>query len=155
MRDCLEVCRWQAHLVNRFGGTCSVRPQLPLLPLGVDQNSLLQQRADLSSREFLRRHLRIGDTDLLVLWLGRLSFFEKAYPQGMFISLQKAAHCSKSRIHFVMAGWFPDEQNDLVRYQEAANLTVQMSQYIFGWQKSRLFAVVAVADLFLSLVDNP
>ena len=159
VRDCLEVLldRWQAHLVNRFGGTCSVRPQLPLLPLGVDQNSLLQQRADLSSREFLRRHLRIGDTDLLVLWLGRLSFFEKAYPQGMFISLQKAAHCSKSRIHFVMAGWFPDEQNDLVRYQEAANRYCPdvPVHFLDGKNPEVVRCCWAAADLFLSLVDNP
>ena len=43
----------------------------------------------------------------LVLWLGRLSFFEKAYPQGMFIALQKAAQRCGRRLHFVMAGWFP------------------------------------------------
>ena len=83
VRNCLEALldRWQEHLSQRFGGTRSPRPQLPLLPLGVDQAALLEQRADQSSRDFLRRHLRLAEDDVLVLWLGRLSFFEKAYPR--------------------------------------------------------------------------
>ena len=92
VRECLEglLDRWQAHLSNRFRRNRAPRPQLPLVPLGVDQSHLLQQRADQHSRNYLRRHLRLKEQDVLVLWLGRLSFFEKAYPQGMFISLQKA-----------------------------------------------------------------
>ena len=114
VRDCLEslLDRWQAHLSRRFGGTRKTRPQLPLLPLGVDQADLLDQRSDKRSRNFLRRHLRIDEQDVLVLWLGRLSFFEKAYPQGMFIALQKAAQRCGRRLHFVMAGWFPGGDSD-------------------------------------------
>ena len=70
---------WQDYLLHRFGGTRSCRPQLPLLPLGVDQPGLISQRSDISSRKFLRRQLHIGDSDTLILWLGRLSFFEKAF----------------------------------------------------------------------------
>ena len=122
VRQCLEALldRWQEHLSQRFGGTRAPRPQLPLLPLGVDQAALLEQRADQSSRNFLRRHLRLAEKDVLVLWLGRLSFFEKAYPQGMFIALQKAAQRCGRRLHFVMAGWFPGGESDHSRYQEVA-----------------------------------
>ena len=62
VRQCLEglLDRWQEHLSKRFGGNCAPRPLLPLLPLGVDQAALLEQRADQSSREFLRRYLRLG-----------------------------------------------------------------------------------------------
>ena len=35
------------------------------LPLGVDQADLLQQRADERSRDFLRRHLRLAEQDIL------------------------------------------------------------------------------------------
>ena len=119
VRGCLEglLDRWQEHLCQRFGATRCPRPQLPLIPLGVDQANLLDQRADQRSRSFLRRRLRLSESDLLVLWLGRLSFFEKAYPQGMFIALQKAAQRSGRRLHFVMAGWFPDGETDYSRYQ--------------------------------------
>ena len=82
VRECVEgfLDRWQDHLSQRFGATRSPRPQLPLLPLGVDQAHLLEQRSDQRSRAFLRRQLRLGESDVLVFWLGRLSFFEKAYP---------------------------------------------------------------------------
>ena len=93
VRQCLDglLDRWQAHLSQRFGGTRAPRPSCPCCPLGVDQADLLEQRADQRCRDFLRRHLRLDEQDVLSLWLGRLSFFEKAYPQGMFIALQKAA----------------------------------------------------------------
>ena len=122
VRGCIEglLDRWQSHLSDRFGGTHSPRPQLPLLPLGVDQEGLLEQRSDQRSRKFLRRHLRVAENDVLVLWLGRLSFFEKAYPQGMFIALQKAAQRCGRRLHFVMAGWFPGGDNDHRLYRESA-----------------------------------
>ena len=90
------------------------------MPLGVDQVHLLAQRDDQRSRAFLRRHLRLAEQDVLVLWLGRLSFFEKAYPQSMFIALQKAAQRCGRRLHFVMAGWFPGGETDHNCYQEAA-----------------------------------
>ena len=93
---------------------------MPLLPLGVDQLNLLEQRANQESRQYLRRHLGLAEDDVLILWLGRLSFFEKAYPQSMFISLQKAFQVCGSRLHFVMAGWFPDGDLDLARYEESA-----------------------------------
>ena len=84
VRDCLEglLDRWQDHLFKRFGGTRSPRPQLPLLPLGVDQMNLIEQRADQSSREFLRRHLRLAEQDLLVLWLGDCRFLRRPIPKA-------------------------------------------------------------------------
>ena len=131
--------------------------QLPLLPLGVDQAALLEQRADQSSRNFLRRHLRLAEKDVLVLWLGRLSFFEKAYPQGMFIALQKAAQRCGRRLHFVMAGWFPGGESDHSRYQEVARFHAPdvPVHFLDGKNPEVVRCCWAAADLFLSLVDNP
>ena len=41
VRDCLVrlLDRWQEHISQRFGSTLKTRPQLPLLPLGVNQVS--------------------------------------------------------------------------------------------------------------------
>ena len=159
VRDCLEslLDRWQAHLSRRFGGTRKTRPQLPLLPLGVDQADLLDQRSDKRSRNFLRRHLRIDEQDVLVLWLGRLSFFEKAYPQGMFIALQKAAQRCRRRLHFVMAGWFPGGDADHSYYQEAARFYAPdvSVHFLDGKNPEVVRCCWAASDLFLSLVDNP
>ena len=71
VRQCLEglLDRWQEHLSQRFGAIRVPRPQLPLLPLGVDQAALLDQRADKRSRDFLRSYLGLAEHDVLVLWL--------------------------------------------------------------------------------------
>ena len=159
VRDCLEglLDRWQDHLSQRLGGTRFPRPQLPLLPLGVDQAKLQEQRDDQRSRVFLRRYLRLGEDDLVVLWLGRLSFFEKAYPQGMFIALQKAAKRCGRRFHFVMAGWFPLGERDQTLYQEAANCYAPdvPVHFLDGKNQDVVRCCWAAADMFLSLVDNP
>ena len=159
VRECLErlLDRWQAHLSYRFGGSRSLRPQLPLLPLGVDQAGLLKQRADQRSRDFLRRYLRLAEQDVLVLWLGRLSFFEKAYPQGMFIALQKASQRCGRHLHFVMAGWFPGGDIDLNRYQESARRYAPdvPVHFLDGKNPEVVQCCWAAADVFLSLVDNP
>ena len=91
VRECLEglLDRWQEHFIQRFGATRSPRPQLPLLPLGVDQANLLEQRADQRSRSFLRSQLRLDESDVLVLWLGRLSFFEKAFPRACLLRFRR------------------------------------------------------------------
>ena len=159
VRDCLErlLDRWQDHLSQRFGGTRSPRPQLPLLPLGVDQADLLKQRSDKASRDFLRGHLRLDESDVLVLWLGRLSFFEKAYPQGMFIALQKAAQRCGRCLHFAMAGWFPGGDTDHSRYREAAKAYAPdvSVHFLDGKNPEVVRCCWAGADVFLSLVDNP
>ena len=118
---------------------------------------MLEQRADQRCRCFLRRQLRVDEHDVLVLWLGRLSFFEKAYPQGMFIALQKAAQRCGRRLHFVMAGWFPGGETDHSRYQEAARRhSPDVSvHFLDGKNPEVVRCCWAAADLFLSLVDNP
>ena len=118
---------------------------------------MLEQRTDQRFRNFLRRHLRLAEHDVLVLWLGRLSFFEKAYPQGMFIALQKAAQRCGRRLHFVMAGWFPGGETDHSLYQEAAQCYAPdvPVHFLDGKNPEVVRCCWAAADLFLSLVDNP
>ena len=159
VRQCLEglLDRWQEHLSKRFGATRAPRPQLPLLPLGVDQVALLEQRADKRSRQFLRRHLHLAEQDILVLWLGRLSFFEKAFPQGMFSALQKATRLCGRRLHFVMAGWFPGGEKDHSLYQESARHYAPdvPVHFLDGKNPEVVRCCWAAADMLLSLVDNP
>lgn len=159
VRQCLEeiLDGWQEYLLHRFGGSRAVRPQLPLLPLGVDQADLFKQRANQESRNFLRHHLQIAEHDVLVLWLGRLSFFEKAYPQAMFISLQKAAQRCASQLHFVMAGWFPGGDSDHRAYREAADTYCPQVpvHFLDGKNPDVVSSCWAASDVFLSLVDNP
>ena len=146
---------YEDYVVERFGGRCPQRPQLPLIPLAVD---LPDVSAD-SSLQFataLRSKLQIESDDIVVLWVGRLSFFEKAFPQSMFLAVEQAASQTSKKLHFLMVGWFPRGDVDAKLYLEAAQKlapSVKVS-FLDGNQSNVVSAAWSVADIFLSLVDN-
>ncbi|MFD0938790.1 glycosyltransferase, partial [Methylobacterium trifolii] len=103
-----------------------------------------------------RERLGIGPDDVLVLWLGRLSFFEKAFPQPMFRAVAEAAALSGKRIAFAMAGWFPNGDLGRQIYEEAARAYApEMPLHILdGNDRELISSLWAASDVFLSLVDN-
>ena len=162
IRSALETLfqEWGEHLAERTRGRAPERPLLPLVPLGVDVESLAAQADRPQARASRRAALDLGADDVLVLWVGRLSFFEKAFPQPMFQALQRAAASARQagadrKVSFVMAGWFPNEA-DRGRYEQAARdhaPGVEVS-FLDGNDRALLGELWAAADIFLSLVDN-
>ena len=157
VRDALDRMfdAWGDYLGQRTGGSAPPRPALPIVPLGVDgpRFAALADRPD--ARAKLRAQLGLADADVLVLWVGRLSFFEKAFPQAMFQAVQRAAQASGVKIHFALAGWFPVEA-DRGRYDEAAQAHAPdvPVHVLDGNDRTLLGELWAGADIFLSLVDN-
>lgn len=157
VRDNLQVmfARWGAHLAERTGGRPPPLPALPVIPLGVDGGVLaaLADRPDARARA--RAEFGLSDDDVLVLWVGRLSYYEKAFPQPMFRALQQARAATGARVAFVMAGWFPSEA-DRGHYEQAARaLAPDVGiHFVDGNDRRRLGELWAGADIFLSLVDN-
>jgi D-inositol-3-phosphate glycosyltransferase len=146
---------WGDFLVERTGGRPPPRPALPVVPLGVDvaRFAALADRPD--ARAKVRTQLRLGDDEVLVLWVGRLSYFEKAFPQSMFQAVQRASQASGVKMHFAMAGWFPNA-SDRGRYEEAANAHAPdvPVHFLDGNDRTLLGELWAGADVFISLVDN-
>jgi len=145
------------HLAARTGGRPPPQPALPIIPLGVDAEAFRAQADRPQVRAALRQELGLGEDDVLVLWVGRLSFFEKAFPQPMFKAVRRAAEMAREgrRIVFALAGWFP-AADDRQRYAEAAaayggDLEIRFED---GNDRERLGGLWAGADIFLSLVDN-
>ncbi|THD77000.1 MAG: glycosyltransferase [Phenylobacterium sp.] len=149
------LSEWGDYLAERTGGRPPALPALPIVPLGVDAPAMaaLADRPEVRARR--RAELGLADDDVMVLWVGRLSFFEKAFPQPMFRALQRAAQIIGKTLHFVMAGWFPTEA-DRGRYENAARLTAPdvKIQFVNGNDRELLGEVWASGDVFLSLVDN-
>ena len=147
---------WAEHLAARLGAVRAPRPQLPLIPLAVDTDRLAHQAADRQARTALRQRLAIADDDVVVLWVGRLSYYEKAFPQSMFQAVQQAAQRCGRRLHFALVGWFPGGDAELRLYQEAAELLApDLNVIVLDGNDPQLLAQSwAAADVFLSLVDN-
>ncbi len=146
---------WEAHLAARTGGRAPPRPDLPVIPLGVDVDAIAAQADRPDVRAQVRAGLGVADDEPLVLWVGRLSYFEKAWPQAMFRAVAEAGERAGVRPHFALAGWFPDPA-DAALYHEAAALLAPdvRCHWIDGNAAGRTADLWAAADVFLSLVDN-
>ncbi|MDP2215033.1 glycosyltransferase family 4 protein [Phenylobacterium sp.] len=146
---------WTDYLGERFGGPQRPMPHLPILPLGVelDDISALADRPD--ARRRARERLGLGEEDVLVLWVGRLSFFEKASPQPMFRAVEEAGRLAGRPLHFALAGWFPEEFHRGV-FEAAGRAYAPLSplHWVDGNDPEILGEMWAAADIFLSLVDN-
>lgn len=146
---------WGQHLVERMGGHPPPRPDLPLIPLGIHGDDLAAQADRPEVRSRTRTRFSVGEEDILVLWVGRLSYFEKAYPQPMFKAVQQAAVATGVKVTFIMAGWFPEpghqEHYEAAAQTHAPDVDVRFAD---GNDKVLLADLWAGADIFLSLVDN-
>ena len=143
------------YLGERTVGVRPPQPQLPILPLGVDGEAFADQADRPDVRAQTRAELGLAEADVLVLWVGRLSYYEKAFPQPMFKAVQQAALATGAKVAFVMAGWFPGE-GDRELYAKAARAhapDVAVS-FVDGNDRQKLGAHWAASDVFLSLVDN-
>jgi D-inositol-3-phosphate glycosyltransferase len=146
---------WGAFLGERTGGGAPPMPHLPVVPLGVHKERFASLADRPEARAKVRAELGLADEDVLVLWVGRLSFFEKAFPQPMFQAVQRAAGLSGVKLHFAMAGWFPGKA-DRGRYEEAARIHAPdvPVHFLDGNDRTLLGELWAGADVFISLVDN-
>ncbi|MBX3482730.1 glycosyltransferase family 4 protein [Phenylobacterium sp.] len=146
---------WGEHLAERTGGRAPPRPALPVIPLGVDAGrfAALADRPEVRARR--RAELGLADGDVLVLWVGRLSYYEKAFPQPMFKAVQAAAAETGVRVAFGLAGWFPGD-GDRAHYEQAARAHAPDVdvRYLDGNDAGLLGELWAAGDIFLSLVDN-
>jgi glycosyltransferase involved in cell wall biosynthesis len=157
VRDALERMfdGWGGYLAERMGGAKPPRPALPVVPLGVDGQrfATLADRPD--ARAAVRERLGLGPDDILAIWVGRLSFYEKAFPGPMFQAVRRAAEATGVKVAFALAGWFPAEA-DRARYEASARRHAQGVDIHFldGNDRELLGQLWAGADLFISLVDN-
>lgn len=147
---------WSEHLAERFGGHRGPLPQLPLIPLGVDAAAIAALADRPEARAAVRAELGVAPEDVVVLWVGRLSFTEKAFPQPMFRVVEEAAAATGARLHFALAGWFPSGEEGRRQYRQAADAHAPSvtTHFLDGNDAHRIGALWAGADVFLSLVDN-
>jgi glycosyltransferase involved in cell wall biosynthesis len=147
---------WEDYLRERLGAKRLPRPQLPVIPFGVDAETLEAQATDAVARQALRSAHGIADGDVVVYFLGRLSFYDKAFPQAMFKAIEAAQLSTEVKTHFVMAGWFPAGDRDRARFGEAAQRYAPHVDVLFldGNDAAVVAQCWAAADIFLLLSDT-
>ncbi len=159
VRDTVErvLVEQQAFLASRFGATRFTRPQLPVIPLGVDTSAYA---FDAAQRDAARRALGIGEHDVAVLFVGRLSFHAKAHPLPMYLGLEQAAQAwarqgGQGKVHLVQAGWFANESIEAAFRSGAAQFCPSVAcTFVDGRKPDARQMAWRAADLFTSLSDN-
>ena len=145
-----------ADLAERFGARHLPLPQLPVIPIGVDAAAMASHAANREARQELRGRLGLEEAAIAVLWVGRLSWYDKAFPQPMLLALEQAALATGAEVHFLAAGWFPSPERDRPRFEEAARAHAPsvVVHWLGGNDQQLLRQCWAAADLFLSLSDT-
>ena len=99
---------YSEHLLERFGrpatkGVASESPARVIIPLGVDVDRFAP--ASPAERAEARRSMGIGEDQVAILYVGRLSHHAKAHPFPMFRGVAEAARASGRNVHLILAGW--------------------------------------------------
>ena len=140
------------YLKDRLGITQLVLPQLPVIPLGIHTADFVFSDAQ---RAAARASLGLDAQDLVVLYMGRLSFHAKAHPLAMYQALEAAAQATGKKVVLVECGW---HANDFVTqaYAEAAQLACPSVRVVTldGRKADERQTAWAGADVFCALSDN-
>jgi glycosyltransferase involved in cell wall biosynthesis len=142
------------YLQIKFGANYQCPVQLPVIPLGIDIEKFAA-RTTPDKRMAQRAALGINETDIVLLWVGRLSAAIKAHPLAMFQAAELAAQKTGAKVHLVMVGYFvPTEAEE--QFAKLASVICQKANVMFIATNDPRFTdgLWAAGDIFLSLIDN-
>lgn len=139
-------------LLHRFGGQVPPRPQLPVIPLGVDCDEF---RPDPAAGMALRAELGIAAEDSVSLVVARLSPHEKFDPLPVYLALQRAQAGTGRRLHLILYGNFPDSYSQRIFLAPARELMPDVTLHHLPHEgAARRLAALSAAEMFLFLIDN-
>lgn len=147
---------WGEYLAQRL--QCPpprIAVQMPVIPLGVDAAEFGPRENDGEMRLELRRKFGISDDAIVFLFVGRITFYEKANPMPMYLGLEAAAKRTGQEVHLIQAGRVPNED---VRsnFVEGANRFCPSvrAHFVPGDDPIVSRDLWRSADVFVSLSDN-
>jgi glycosyltransferase involved in cell wall biosynthesis len=138
------------RLRERLGAVKFPKPVLEKIPLGVhcDRFSLSQDK-----KSEARRRLGITTDEIVVLFVGRLSFHAKAHPAAMDMAVANAA--GNRKVVIVEYGIFPNPQIEQAFEDTARLLAPGIRRIVLDGSNHDLSQDAwACADIFCSLSDN-
>ncbi|MDO9236783.1 MAG: glycosyltransferase family 4 protein [Aquabacterium sp.] len=147
------VAQEQDYLRWRLGVKAPLTlPQLPIIPLGVHTGDFAFTPAD---RQAARAALGIGADEVVMLFMGRLSFHSKAHPHAMYVGLQAAAAQTGRPITLLQCGRFGSDLTEAAFKEGAAQFCPDVrTLWLDGQAEAQRQQAWAGADVFISLSDN-
>lgn len=143
----------EAWLAERVGATRFVRPQLPIIPLGVHLDAYHDLRDDKADA---RAALGIPQGARVVVFVGRLSLHAKAHPLPLYLALERAAE-HVGPIVLLEVGSFGDPSIADAFTAMRAPFPKVLGGIVGGATaatEEQKLACLAAADVFVSLADN-
>ncbi len=143
----LDYLRW------RYGSPFKhTLPQLPVIPLGVHSNDFCFTA---EYRAAARRSFRLSDDEVVLLFVGRLSFHAKAHPHPMYLGAQSAFERTGKKIVLLQCGWFGNPEIESAFKQGAKDICPDVRTiFVDGRDAEVRRQSWAAADVFVSLSDN-
>lgn len=141
-------------LSSKFSIKDPVYPKLPIIPLGLDKDEF-----DFSDdfKKQSRSDLNINDDDIVLVYVGRLSFHAKAHHLPMYLSIEECAKELKKdqKIHIIQTGWFPNDfiKDTFVNEGKEISPSVEF-HFLDGKDQDNKYKTLAAGDIFISLSDN-
>lgn len=125
-------------------------PMTPVVPLGVHASDFTPSER---KRAEAREALGLDETEMVLLFVGRLSFHAKANPWPMYKAAAQACQKSGKKLRIVEFGWFASDAIEK-SFKQAAQLAGVEVLRIDGRTPGAGAWVYAAADIFISLSDN-
>ena len=140
-----------SYLQHRFG-KAPVRPQTPIIPLGIHAKDFANDQA---ARKSWRDRLQIKDSDVAVLTMSRLNSFGKFDPLPMYQALEIAAQKTTAKVHYIAVGPYSDNVTKRVFENGAKVLAPSVTyHHVDGTKEPMMMGLWSAADIFTHPVDN-
>ncbi len=145
---------WAVFMQERFGVSYECPVRLPVIPLGVE-TARIAAKVSPDKRKDQREKLGVSGDDIVLLWVGRLSYAIKAHPLPMFRAAEEAARQSGKKVRLVMQGYFVPEESG-AEFEALARDVCSTARVSFIAPDDARFpdGLWAAGDVFLSLVEN-
>jgi glycosyltransferase involved in cell wall biosynthesis len=140
-------------LREMHGGNPRLRVRLEVIPYGVNVHKYRPATPD--ERAARRKALGIGDDEIAVLFVGRLSFHAKANPYPVFHGLYHAARLSGKKVRLLLSGTAANEHIHRA-FLEGAKVyapTVN-TMHVDSMNAEMRTGIWHAGDIFTTLVDN-
>lgn len=142
----------EENIRKRHKASYFIRPQLPIIPLGIHTSEFEFNPND---RENARELLGIKTNEIAILYVGRLSFHAKANPFPMYKALENVANISTQKIVLIECGFYGNQfiRNAFTEAFQHLAPNIRIIR-VDGTNNEMRLKSFAAAHIFCSLSDN-